>query len=125
MKVVAEGIKRTFFGERSLRRRQNVKPDIVIFEGDYRWREDLEKNPPRNVVVIDAKIEIRDSDVEQLRGYKEIFGRKFKKVHYVVACLERARYKQVLEKFGYTVIENVSPDDVGEKNFIDTIKNFL
>ena len=79
MKVVAEGIKRTFFGERSLRRRQNVKPDIVIFEGDYRWREDLEKNPPRNVVVIDAKIEIKDSDVEQLRGYMEIFGRKFKK----------------------------------------------
>jgi len=107
--------------------RQHVKPDIVIFEGDYRSKGDLKRNPPNNIVLIDAKIRISDNDIKQLKEYKDVFDREFEKgkMHYVIACLEKAEHKLILEKLGFIVVENVAPDKEGEKKFVEVIKDLL
>jgi hypothetical protein len=99
----------------------------VIFEGDYRSKGDLKRNPPNNIVLIDAKIRISDNDIKQLKEYKDVFDREFEKgkMHYVVACLEKAEHKLILEKLGFIVVDNVAPDEEGEKKFVEVIKNLL
>ncbi len=106
------------------RGRQHVKPDILIFEGDYRSRKDLTDNLPNNIILIDAKINITDSDLKQLKSYRDVFNREFKKgrMHYVVASLERAKQ---LGKLGFIVVENVAPGKEGEVKFVETIRNII
>jgi len=107
--------------------RQHVKPDIVIFEEDYRSREDLKRNPPSNIILIDAKIRISDNDIKQLKGYKDVFNREFKKsrIHYVIACLGKAKHKLTLEKLGFLIVEDVASGEEGEKKFVEVIRNLL
>ena len=112
---------------KKLTKRQYVKPDIVIFEGDYRWKDELKEIPPSNVLVIDSKIEISDTDIEQLKSYRELFNSKFSggRIHYIIACLGKTNHKDTLEKLGYYVIEDVFPDEKGEDEFVKVVKDLL
>ncbi|AEH25536.1 hypothetical protein PYCH_18810 [Pyrococcus yayanosii CH1] len=50
-------------------KRIHVKPDIMIFRGEYYSRRDILKNPPNRAVLIDAKVEITQNDLKQLLEY--------------------------------------------------------
>jgi hypothetical protein len=114
----------SFFTDSSAKkiRRIHIKPDIMIFNGIYRRKEDVLKNPPQNSILIDAKVEITNSDVKQLREYRKRFGDIFKNSTFIVASIGKAPYKEELETLGYIVIEDVFPDKPGEKEFQETIK---
>ncbi|MCD6458127.1 MAG: hypothetical protein J7K82_04680 [Thermoproteales archaeon] len=108
--------------------RQYVRPDIVIMEGEYRYRSDLKRAIPALVVLIDAKISFDEADFKQLEGYAKNFGKLFgKKVIYIVACLDRIppSYKKMLEGIGYYIVEEVAPGKKGETEFQDLIKRTL
>lgn len=104
------------------KRRQHVKPDIVIFKGDYRERNEIKADS--KVIVIDAKVEIKNGDLVQLKGYMKTF-RQFKDVKFIIACLGRAKYKTTLERMGYIVIENVAPNESGENKFKEVLLTIL
>ncbi|RLG89149.1 MAG: hypothetical protein DRO15_01210 [Thermoprotei archaeon] len=108
--------------------RQYVRPDIVIMRGEYQHRSDLKRATPALVVLIDAKISFDEADFKQLEGYAKNFGKLFgEKVIYIVACLDRIppRYKRMLERIGYHIIEEVVPGEKGEKRFQDFIRKVL
>jgi len=108
--------------------RQYVRPDIVIMEGEYQYRSDLKRRTPALVVLMDAKISFDEADFKQLEGYAENFGKLFdKKVIYIVACLDRIppRYKKMLERIGYHIMEEVAPGQKGEEEFQDFIRRIL
>ena len=58
-------------------RRHHVRPDIVIFKGFHRDAGDVRTEEGDRImqkaVVIDPKIEMRESDVEQLAAYTRLF----------------------------------------------------
>ena len=112
-----------------LGQRQYIMPDVVVFEGEYYRREDIRKNPPKKALVIDAKIEMGDSDLEQLLAYKKIFDETLDgcETKYIVACLEKIfpYHKRTLEANGMKVIEDVASRTAGEETFIREIKNFF
>ena len=110
-----------------IRVRQHVKPDIVVFEGKYDYREELEKHPPERILLIDAKIDVTENDFKQLLGYKKLFSKRFSKgkVHYVIAAMKNVDYKEALENAGYVIIENVFPGSKGEGEFINEIRAIL
>ena len=58
-------------------RRHHVRPDIVIFKGFHRDAGDVRTEEGDRImqkaVVIDPKIEMRESDVEQLEAYTRLF----------------------------------------------------
>ena len=60
-----------------------MRPDIVIFKGFHRYAGDVRTEEGDRImqkaVVIDPKIEMRESDVEQLEAYTRLFpeGSKF------------------------------------------------
>lgn len=108
--------------------RQYVKPDIVLFEGYYKSRDELEKHQPSKVVVIDAKVRLPANDLRQLNEYIRKFRKVFRysNVYYVVPCIEGAfSRKEYLEDRGCIVIENVAPGKKGEKEFINTIRSLV
>jgi hypothetical protein len=123
IEVVMRGLGRSMFGYEGVRKRQYVRPDIVIFKGDVRHRGDLER--AESLLLIDAKIYLTQGDLEQLRAYAEGFKREYEKVHGIIACLEEAIYRTTLEKLGYTIIENVTPSHKGEAEFIEAVKETL
>jgi len=110
-----------------IRVRQHVKPDIVVFEGEYNYREELEKHPPERILLIDAKIDVTENDFKQLLGYKKLFSKRFSKgkVRYVISAMKNVNYKEALENAGYVIIENVFPGSKGEGEFINEIRAIL
>ena len=125
LEVVKKGVIALFTGRKI--RRSHPKPDILIFKGEYHLREDLLRNPPDSVILIDAKVELPKSDIEQLKSYKELFSRAFKNTEFIVAAIEKipAHYKYKLEDEGYRVIENVFPGRSGEKEFQEVLQNII
>jgi len=111
-----------------LRGRQYVMPDIVVFEGEYEKREDIKENPPKRALIIEAKIEVGDSDIHQVLEYKRIFDQTLNcQNNYVVACLEKisSGHKKTLEKNGIIVVENVAPYKEGEEKLKEIIRKFF
>ena len=112
-----------------LRGRQYVMPDIVVFEGEYEKREEIKENPPKRALIIDAKIEVGDSDIHQVLEYKRIFDQTLNgcQNNYVVACLEKisSGHKKILEGNGIIVVEDVAPYKEGEERFKKAIKEFF
>jgi len=129
--VVREGWAYAMFGKPITHlptSRQHVRPDIVIMEGEYRYRSDLKERAPELVVLVDAKISFNEEDFRQLEGYVRNFGELFsKKITYIVACLELIplHYKRGLERLGYRIVEEVAPDEKGEREFQDLIREVL
>ncbi len=108
--------------------RQYVRPDIVIMEGEFRYRSDLNNKSPEKIMLIDAKISFTDKDFKQLEGYRRYFGKMYgTKINYIVACLEdiRPRYKEMLEEIGYYVIEWVSPGSKGVQQLRNLARKLL
>ena len=91
-------------------------------------REEIKENPPKKALIIDAKIEVGDSDIHQLQ-YKRIFDQTLNgcKNNYVVACLEKisSGHRKTLEKNGIIVVENVVPNKEGEEEFVKIVKKIL
>jgi len=108
---------------RGRRKRQYVRPDVVLFRGDFRYRRDLGR--AESLLLIDAKINLTQGDLEQLRAYAEGFVGEYGKVFGIVACLEEAMYRATLEKLGYVVVENVAPGRRGENEFIEVVREIL
>ncbi|ABP51188.1 hypothetical protein Pars_1635 [Pyrobaculum arsenaticum DSM 13514] len=125
------------------RSRQYVMPDVVIFEGDYKDRQDL--GTSRKIVVIEAKIKFDGSDAKQVLEYTKIFGETFKgsKIKYILALIDgdamcpsdpiivdksakKALEKEVSEgRIDLVVVDGVAPDKSGEKKLVEEIRNFL
>ncbi len=106
--------------------RQFVRPDIMVFEGEYEDRDNLSKNPPKRAWLIEAKMKFTENDLEQLRGYAENFRSiTSRKLHFLVVGLENIPYKRYLEMQGYKVFEYVNPLGKGVRSFIDYIRNTM
>jgi len=121
-----------FFTEKaktsSRKARQYIRPDIVVFEGEYREREELSARKPKKVILIDSKVDLTLADVQQLKNYAKNFGRAFgNRVVYIVACLENVQksFKTLLQGVGYYVIENVAPGKSGEMEFEEVIRKLI
>ena len=104
-----------------------VKPDIMVFKGEYHSRDDLLQNPPDKAVLIDAKVGMTEDDLKQLKEYREKFPKTFENIEFIVAAIEKipAHYKYKLEGGGYRVIENVFPGRSGEKEFQEVLQNII
>jgi hypothetical protein len=100
----------------------NVRQDIAIFEGEYKNRNKLEKNPPQKSIFITIKTKITKNDIKQLENYAKLFG-NVKNSTLILVCLEKIKYKDLIEDIGWIVIEGVFPEKEGEKKFMDLIKN--
>ena len=100
----------------------NVKQDIAIFEGEYKNRNKLEKNPPQKSIFITIKTKITKNDIKQLENYARLFG-NIKNSTLILACLEKIKYKNLIENIGWIVVEDVFPEKEGEKRFMNLIKN--
>ena len=103
----------------------HVKPDIMVFKGEYHSRDDLLQNPPDKAVLIDAKVGMTENDLKQLKEYRDKFPETFENIEFIVAAIEKipAHYKYKLEGEGYRVIENVFPGRSGEKEFQEVLQN--
>jgi len=104
-----------------------VKPDIMVFKGEYHSRDDLLQNPPDKAVLIDAKVGMTENDLKQLKEYRAKFPETFENIEFIVAAIEKipAHYKYKLEGEGYRVIENVFPGRSGEKEFQEVLQNII
>ncbi|WP_148883172.1 hypothetical protein [Thermococcus aciditolerans] len=104
-----------------------VKPDIMVFKGEYRSRGNILENPPDKAVLIDAKVEMTQSDLKQLLEYRAKFPQTFGNIEFIVAAIEKmsAHYKHKLEREGYTVIELVFPNKPGENEFQEAIRKVI
>ena len=108
------------------RGRWYVRPDIVVFDGAYKFRKDLEENPPHRILLIDAKLDVTKEDLRQLIGYRSNLEKvEGIEVTYIVATLERVAYKPRLEEEGYIVVENVNPIGEGKEAFKKVIEESL
>ena len=105
----------------------HVKPDIMVFKGEYHSRDDLLQNPPDKAVLIDAKVGMTENDLKQLKEYRAKFPETFENIEFIVAAIEKipAHYKYKLEGEGYRVIENVFPGRSGEKEFQEVLQNII
>jgi len=113
---------RTVFAGMVRGRRYHVRPDIVIFKGFHRDAGDVRTEEGDRImqkaVVIDPKIEMRESDVEQLEAYTRLFpeGSKF-----ICPCM----YMATLRPTGWDVIEDVRPGGEGVSIFIEKLKEAI
>ncbi|OYT38520.1 MAG: hypothetical protein B6U89_05715 [Desulfurococcales archaeon ex4484_58] len=106
--------------------RQFIRPDIMVFEGAYRYRNELLENPPKRAWLIEAKTKITDSDLDQLRGYIESFKDiAINKLTPIIVGLERIPYKEYLEIIGYKVFEYVAPNSKGVQQYIEYIRKTM
>ncbi len=123
--VVKRGVIALFEGTRI--KRSHVKPDIMIFKGEYHFRSDLSENPPDKAVLIDAKVEMTQSDLKQLLEYRTKFPETFENIEFIVAAIDKmpANYKHKLEREGYRVIEQVFPNKPGENEFQEAIRDII
>lgn len=123
--VVMRGVIALFKGTKI--KRTHVKPDIMIFKGKYHSRGDILKDPPDRAVLIDAKVEMTQGDLRQLLEYRANFPKMFENTEFIVAAIEETQpdYRYKLEREGYRVIEQVSPDKPGEKEFQEAIRNII
>ena len=99
-----------------------MRPDIVIFKGFHRDAGDVRTEEGDRImqkaVVIDPKVEMRESDVEQLEAYTRLFpeGSKF-----ICPCM----YMATLRPTGWDVIEDVRPGGEGVSVFIEKLKEAI
>ena len=113
---------RTVFAGMIRGRRHHVRPDIVIFKGFHRDAGDVRTEEGDRImqkaVVIDPKVEMRESDVEQLAAYTRLFpeGSKF-----ICPCM----YMATLRPTGWDVIEDVRPGGEGVSVFIEKLKEVI
>ena len=94
----------------------------------HKKREKIKENPPKRALIIDAKIEVGDSDIHQVLEYKRIFDQTLNcQNNYVVACLEKisSGHRKILEKNGIIVVEYVVPNKEGEEEFVKIVKKIL
>ncbi len=124
--VVRRGAIALFF-ENTRIRRSYVKPDIMIFKGEYHFRSDLSENPPDKAALIDAKVEMTQSDLKQLLEYRTKFPETFENIEFIVAAIDKmpAHYRHKLEREGYRVIEQVFPNKPGENEFQEAIRDII
>ncbi|NJE02052.1 hypothetical protein [Thermococcus sp. JdF3] len=108
-------------------KRIHVKPDIMIFKGEYHSRKDILENPPNRAVLIDAKVEMTQNDLKQLLEYRAKFPETFGNIKFIVAAIDKmpAHYMHKLEREGYKVIEQVFPNKPGENEFQEVIRNII
>ena len=99
--------------------RHHVRPDIIIFKGIHRYASNVRTERGDRIrvkaVVVDPKIEIRESDIDQLRAYTQFFpeGSKF-----ICPCMDIAGYKLS----GWEIIENVRSRAEGISIFRERIR---
>ncbi len=98
----------------------NLRPDIVIVKGSFKFANDIrtetEDRVREKAVVIDPKIEIREKDVKQLQAYTHLFpeGSKF-----ICPCLNGVP----LRPSGWDVIEDVRPEGEGINRFRESLRD--
>lgn len=100
-------------------KKQNLRPDIVIVKGSFGFASDIrtetEDEVKEKAIVIDPKIEIRESDVKQLETYTRLFlgGSKF-----ICPCMDRITRRPN----GWEVIEDVRPGGEGINRFRESLR---
>jgi len=103
---------RSFADSLSIINRENLRPDIVIVKGSFRFANDIrtetEDEVKEKAVVIDPKIEMGEGDVEQLKAYAHLFpeGSKF-----ICPCMNGVTATR--RPKGWDVIEDVCPNGEG------------
>ncbi len=106
--------------------RQFIRPDIMVFEGEYKYRDQLIASPPKRAWLIEAKTKFTESDLEQLENYiKNFESIASEKLHLLLVGLENVPYKRYLEIKGYKIFEHVYPDGIGVKEFVSYIRNTM
>jgi len=122
--ITVVGLK--IFGEVSRDVTLHVRPDIAVFKGKFERREQLTAFKP-SALIIDAKLEIKDKDLEQLMGYNNVFSKHFKKCHFVVACLRQIPpyLNRRLDEIGWKGIEDVRPGSGGLAKFKEVIQSLI
>lgn len=96
----------------------NLRPDIVIAKGSFKFANNIKDEAGdirEKAVVIDPKIEIRESDVEQLKAYTRLFpeGSKF-----ICPCMNGVTCRPN----GWDVIEDVCPKGEGVNVFRERLR---
>lgn len=73
--MVKDGVKQAFGISSGSKNRQHVRPDVVLFEGEYETADELRETMPEDLVVIDMKhrSSISSDDLKQLSSYGEQF----------------------------------------------------
>lgn len=101
----------------------NLRPDIVIAKGSFKFANNIKDDTGdirEKAVVIDPKIEIRKSDVGQLKAYTRLFpeGSKF-----ICPCMNCPCMNGVTRSpNGWDVIENVRPGVEGINRFRESLR---
>ena len=97
----------------------NLRPDIVIAKGSFKFANDIraetEDRIRQKAIVIDPKIEIRKSDVEQLEAYTHLF---LGESEFICPCMNGV----TRGPHGWDVIEDVRPRGEGVNRFKESLK---
>lgn len=99
--------------------KENLRPDIVIVKGSFRFanniRTETEDEVKEKAIVIDPKIEISESDIEQLEDYTRLFpeGSKF-----ICPCMNGVTRRPN----GWDVIEDVRLGGEGINRFRESVR---
>ena len=105
---------RSFADSLSIINRGNLRPDIVIAKGSFRFANDIrtetEDEVKEKAIVIDPKIEMKESDVEQLEAYTRLFPRGSE---FICPCMNGV----TRSPNGWGVIEDVRPWGKGVEVF--------
>lgn len=98
--------------------RENLRPDIVIAKGSFRFANDIrtetEDEVEEKAVVIDPKIEMEESDAEQLEAYTHLFPRGSE---FICPCMNGV----TRSPNGWDVIEDVRPGGEGINRFRESL----
>lgn len=104
----------------------HVRPDIVVFKGRYERREQLTV-AKHGALIIDAKLEVKDKDLEQLTSYNKIFSNYLKKCHFMVVSLREIPHylKRRLDEIGWRAVGDVKPGSSGLTKFKETVQSLI
>jgi len=109
----------SFADSSSIINRGNLRPDIVIVKGSFEFASDIrtetEDEVKEKAIVIDPKIEMEESDVEQLEAYTRLFPRGSE---FICPCMNRVTRRPN----GWGVIEDVRPGGEGINRFRESLK---
>ena len=108
------------------KKRQHVKPDILVVKGHYESRDELFENPPGKTIVIDVKLAITQQDYEELAGYKQLFDKLGWNTSYIIASPVKIPpiNKSRLTRLGYHVIDNLKPG-TNEEKYVRLVRELL
>lgn len=113
---------RSFADSLSIINRGNLRPDIVIAKGSFRFANDIrtetEDEVKEKAIVIDPKIEMKESDVEQLEAYTRLFPRGSK---FICPCMNKITRRPN----GWDVIEDVGFGGEGINRFKESVREAL